>query len=258
MDSPSPARMYDYFLGGSFNFLVDREAAGRVQELYPDTPYIMRANRAFLRRAVRFLGAQGIDQFLDIGSGLPTVGNVHDVARRDNPAVHVVYVDSDPVAVHHSLDVLREMPSTGAIRADARDPAYILQHPEVRRLLDFSRPVAVLLVAVLHFIESDAQIYNLLRTLRASMASGSYLVISHSTLDGVAQESAAQTERLYADTVHPFKTRTRAQVAPFFAGLNLVEPGLVYAPLWHPEGPEDLFVDQPARSTLLVGVGQKP
>jgi len=112
--------MYDYFLGGSFNFLVDREAAARGRELYPDTPYIMRANRAFLLRAVRFLVAQGIDQFLDIGSGLPTVGNVHDVARRDNPAVRVVYVDRDPVAVHHSLDVLPSSRSSSTRPASRR------------------------------------------------------------------------------------------------------------------------------------------
>ncbi len=150
------------------------------------------------------------------------------------------------------------MPSAAAIRADAREPAYILEHPEVLRLLDFSQPVAVLLVALLHFIESDAQAYGLVRTLHESMAPGSYLVISHSPLDGISHEGAAQTECLYADTVHTFKTRTRAQVGPFFAGLELVEPGLIYAPLWHPEDPHDLFLDQPTRSTLMVGVGRKP
>lgn len=257
MDNPSSARMYDYFLGGSHNFPVDRRAAEQVQALYPDTPLIMRANRAFLRRAVRFLVARGIDQFLDIGSGIPTVGNVHEAAHRHNPAAHVVYVDSDPIAVHHSLDVLKETSAATAIRADARQPERIFEHPKVRSLLNFGQPVGVLLVAVLHFIEDDTQAYGLVRTLREAMAPGSYLVISHSTLEGVVRERAARTARLYADTVHPFKARPRAQLLPFFEGLEFVDPGLVYAPRWHPEGRDDLFLDEPARSTILVGVGRK-
>lgn len=178
MDRPSPARMYDYCLGGSHNFPADRQAAEQLLAVYPDASLMMRANRAFLRRAVRFLVEHGIDQFLDIGSGIPTVGNVHEIVHQRNPAAHIVYVDSDPIAVRHSLAVLRDIPSATIIQADARQPEHILAHPEVHRLLDFNRPVAVLLVALLHFITDDAEASSLVDALRLSLIPGSYLAPS--------------------------------------------------------------------------------
>lgn len=258
LDTPSPARIYDHFLGGSHNFPVDRQAAGQLQALYPDAPLIMRANRAFLRRVVRYLVAQGIDQFLDIGSGLQTVGSVHEVAHRENPTTRIVYVDSDPIAVQQSLEVLKETPSATVIQADARDPAAILADPEVQRLLDLDRPIGLLLVALLHFVPDDVQAYCLVRTLCDAMSPGSYLVISHGTDEGLSAERLAPAGQLYDTAVHPIKMRTRAEVLPFFDGLELVEPGLVYVPLWHPDEPGGLFLGEPSRSGNISGVARKP
>lgn len=258
IDTPSPARMYDYFLGGSHNFPADRRMAEQVIAVYPDFPFIMRANRAFLRRAVTFLVEQGIDQFLDIGSGVPTVGTVHEIVHCHNPAARVVYVDSDPIAVHHSLAVLKDIPSATVIRADARRPERILAHPEVQRLLDLNRPVAVILAALLHFITDDVEASAMVATLSQSLMPGGYLVISHGTDDDAPRDSIEQSERLYAKSTNPGRARTRAQIAAFFDGLELVDPGLVYAPSWHPDDPDDLFLDEPSRSINLVGVGRKP
>lgn len=258
LDKPSAARMYDYYLGGSHNFAIDREAAEEVLAVYPDVALVAQANRSFLRRAVQFVVDQGVDQFLDIGSGIPTAGNVHEIAHRRNPDTRVVYVDIDPIAVQHSLAVLENIPTAMAIQCDARHPEDVLAHPEVRRLIDFDRPVAFLLVASLPFISDDSQAYALVRTLRQAMAAGSYLVVSHGTHEGAPSDAIVQTERLYSRTANPMKFRTRAQLLPFFEGLELVDPGVVHAPLWHPEGTHDLFLDQPSRSVLLVGVGRKP
>lgn len=256
-DKPSVARMYDYFLGGYHNFAIDRQAADQLTALYPDTPLVMQANRAFLRRAVRFLVAQGVDQFLDLGSGIPTAGNVHEVAQARNPAARVVYVDIDPVAVAHSEAILEDNPNATAIQADARQPEAILAHPEVRRLLDLDQPLAVLLVALLHFVTDDRQAYDLVRALREALAPGGYLVISHASYEHLPREMIARGERLYAQTPTPLKSRSRAAIARFFDGVDLVDPGLVYAPLWRPARADDLFLDQPARSNSLVGVGRK-
>lgn len=257
MDQPSPARMYDYFLGGSHNFPIDRQVAEHVLTIYPDAALNARVNRAFLRRAVRFLVGQGIDQFLDIGSGIPTVGNVHEVAQQGNPGARVVYVDCDPIAVHHSIGTLKDIPTATAIQADARQPEDILTHLEVRRLLDFGRPIAVLLLAVLPFITDDVEARSAVNSLREVLASGSYIAIAHGTYEGAPRDVLEQAERLYAGTTNPAKGRSRSEILSFFNGLDLIEPGLVYAPLWRPESPQDLFLDQPERSILLVGIGYK-
>jgi SAM-dependent methyltransferase len=149
IERPSPARIYDYFLGGYHNFEADRVVAEKFRKLLPEVPLYMRANRAFLRRVVRCLTDSGIDQFLDIGSGIPTVGNVHEVAQAINPAARVVYVDIDPVAVRQSEEILRGNANATAIQGDLRQPEKILEHPEVRRMLTFDKPVAVLLMAIL-------------------------------------------------------------------------------------------------------------
>lgn len=258
LDQPSPARMYDYFLGGAHNFAIDRVAAEQVRTIMPDVSHIMQANRVFLRRAVTFLVTQGIDQFLDIGSGIPTVGNVHTVAQALNAAVRVVYIDSDSLAVRQSEALLEQSPQAIALEGDARQPKAILAHPDVHRLLDFNKPLAVLLVAVLHFVTDDAEAYHLVRVLRDALPSGSYLVITHGTNDGAARDLIAQGEQLYAKTTNPTKARSRADIERFFDGLELVEPGLVYVPLWHPESADDLFLNQPARSINFSGVGRKP
>ena len=257
LDKPSPARMYDYFLGGFHNFEIDRQAAQAAIAANPDTPLFMRANRAFLRRAVTFLVEQGIDQFLDIGSGIPTVGNVHEVAGALNPAARVVYVDVDPVAVRHSQALLQGNPNVVVIQADARQPEQILNHPEARRLLDFAQPMAVLLMAVLHFVLDDAEAFRLVRVLRDAMAPGSYLSLSHITIEDQPPELVERFQQIYARSTTPGKGRSRADIAAFFEGLALVDPGLVYVPLWRPDVSVDPFFDNPARSLIFAGVGRK-
>lgn len=257
-DKPSAARMYDYFLGGFHNFEVDRRAAERVIEIYPEVSLVMRANRAFVRRAVTFLLAHGIDQFLDLGSGIPAIGSVHEVAQRANLAAHVVYVDSDPVVIEHSKAILHGNLHAAVVGGDVRQPAHILTHPTVTQLLDFDRPVGVIAVALLHFVPNDAQAYDLIRTLRDAIAPGSYLAIAHATTDAIPPDIAVQFERLYAGTTNPGKARSRTAIERFFTGLALIDPGIVYVPQWQPEGPDDLFLDHPERSINLAGIGYKP
>jgi hypothetical protein len=256
-DRPSAARMYDYFLGGHHNFEVDRKAADQATAIWPDMPMVLRANRAFLRRAVRFLVAQGIDQFLDIGSGIPTVGNVHEVAQIANPAARVVYVDSDPVAVAHSRGLVGDNPNVAVVRADAREADQLVRHDDVSRLLDLRRPVGVLIVAVLHFVDSDAEAYGAVRVLRDAVVPGSYLAIQHATDEGLSPETVDRLRQIYARTPTPVKVRSREEIARFFGDFDLVEPGLVYLPLWRPEGPDDPFVDEPTRCAAYAGVGRK-
>lgn len=255
---PSAARMYDAMLGGFNNYAVDRRAVERAAAIYPDIALVARANRAFLRRAVTYLLEQGIDQFLDLGSGIPTVGNTHEVAGRLNPAARVVYVDRDPLAVAHSAALLGDHPHAAAVQADVRRPDLILADPATRHLLDLDRPVGVLLLAVLHFVTDDAEAHGLVATLRAALAPGSCLAISHATYEGAPPAIPAQMARFYAGTANPGKVRTRAEIARFFAGLELAEPGLVPTPLWRPEAGDLTFRDEPTRSLGLVGVGRKP
>jgi hypothetical protein len=256
-DRPSAARMYDYFLGGHHNFEMDRRVAEQATAIWPDMPLVLRSNRAFLRRAVRFLVARGIDQFLDLGSGIPTVGNVHEVAQQANPAARVMYVDIDPVAVAQSRGLLRENSRATIIQADACQPEQILDHPEVARLLDLRRPLGVLIVALFHFVRDDAQAYGAVRTLRDAMVPGSYLALSHASDDGIPREMRDQVKQIYENTPTPVQLRSRAGIARFFDGFELVEPGLVYMPLWRPEGPDDLLLDEPERCAAYAGVGRK-
>jgi hypothetical protein len=249
--------MYDYMLGGHHNFAADRELADRVIALQPDFPLIMRANRAFLRRAVAFLVSQGITQFLDIGSGIPTVGNVHEVAQSLLPTARVVYVDIDPVAVVHANSILEGNSYAIAIQADARRPEDILGHPEVRALLDFDKPMAVLLVAFLHFVLDEQVAQDIVERLRESVASGSYIVISHA-VHTFSPETEREAVDLYNRTNATVRVRSSEEVVGFFKGLDVVEPGIVLAPLWRPEDPDDLFVHTPERSGMLAGIGRKP
>ena len=257
-ERPSAARIYDYLLGGYRNFEVDRVVARKFVEILPRAPLIMRANRAFVRRVVRFLVGQGIDQFLDIGSGIPTVGNVHEIAQGIDPSARVVYVDIDPIAVRHSEEILRENPDTAVIQADARDTQAILDHPEVLRLLDSDRPTAVLLNSVLLFLTDDEEAYRVVRTLRDALAPGSYIGLSHAAAESASREEVEDSVKLYAASGNPMKLRSRVEIEKFFDGLDLVEPGLVYLPLWRPESPDDLYLDQPRLSGNLGGVGRKP
>lgn len=254
-DRPNPARMYDYFLGGHHNFAADRAAAEQVRAVYPDIRQSAQANRAFLRRAVTYLVAHGIEQFVDLGSGIPTAGNVHEVVQQLNPAARVVYVDREPVAVIHSTEILRGNPHATVIEADALQPAQILGHPAVQQLIDWQQPVAVLMLALLHFVLDDQAAETLVQQYREVLVPGSALAITHASLEQVPPEISAQFERVYRHTTTPVKTRTRAQIEPLFVEVDLAPPGVVYVPLWRPEGPDDVFVDQPERSINLGGLG---
>jgi len=253
---PNAARIYDYWLGGFHNFAVDRDAANAASAACPDVALMARANRAFLRRVVAYMLAHGVDQFLDIGSGLPTRGNVHELVAQLNPAARVVYVDNDGVAVAHSRVLLKRVPTAAAIQADARDPAAILAHPDTQRLLDFTRPIGVLLFAVLHFLP-DADAHGLVRALRDAAAPGSLLAMSHGVDDHLPAETLAQGTAIYRRTNAPVYLRPSAMVAEFFRGIEPVSPGVVYVPRWRPDGPDDLLLDAPERSAIVGGVGRK-
>ena len=257
-DRPNAARIYDYYLGGYHNFEVDRLAADRLAETSPDVRLASWVNRAFLRRCVRFLVEQGIDQFLDIGSGIPTVGNVHEIAQAADPSARVVYVDIDSVAVAHSQAILRGNPCAAAICADARQPDQILSHAEVRRLLDWSRPAAVLFIAVLHLVPDDDQAYHAVVTLRDRLTAGSYVAISHPSYEDAPPTLLQQINKLTCASASRYQYRILAKIRRFFDGLDLVEPGLVHTPLWRPESSQDLFVDEPQRAFCFAGVGLKP
>jgi hypothetical protein len=251
------ARVYDYWLGGSHNFLADQDVARAIAAVEPSMPAIARANRAFLGRAVRFLLAAGIDQFLDIGSGIPTESNVHEVAQRADPHARVAYVDIDEVAVAHSKAILAGNPNATVMQADLREPGKILAHEGTRRLIDTSRPVGLLLMVVLHFIADGDDPWGIVATLRDALAPGSYLVLGHATYEGESVVARA-TEKVYNRSVATgLHLRSRAEILRFFEGFELVDPGLVYVPLWRPDSPDDVPPD-PSRFQCLVGVGRNP
>ncbi|MFD8255466.1 SAM-dependent methyltransferase [Streptomyces werraensis] len=253
---PSVSRMYDYYLGGSHNFEVDREAARKAMEFMPGLPKVMQANRAFMRRAVRFAVAEGVTQFLDIGSGIPTFGNVHEVARAADPEARVLYVDHDPVAVAHSKVVLEGNDRADILAADLRKPQDILGSDEAGRLIDLNRPVALLLVAILHFVEEADDPYGAVAELRDALAPGSMLVLTHATYEGIPlpPERAEGAVDVYRDMRNPLIMRTRDEIARFFEGYDMVEPGLVPMPRWRPDtAPED---EDPYAFSGLAGVGR--
>ncbi|GGV57951.1 SAM-dependent methyltransferase [Streptomyces massasporeus] len=253
---PSVSRMYDYYLGGSHNFEVDREAARRAMEFMPGLPKVMQANRAFMRRAVRYAAGQGISQFLDIGSGIPTFGNVHEVAQAARPGARVVYVDHDPVAVAHSQAVLEGNDDAGVVAADLRKPQEILRSPEVERLIDLNQPVALLLVAILHFVEDEDDPYGAVAELREALAPGSLLVLTHASYEGIPlpPERAGGAVDVYEDIRNPLIMRSREDIARFFEGYDMVEPGLVAMPHWRPDtAPED---EDPYAFSGFAGVGR--
>ncbi|WP_266393107.1 SAM-dependent methyltransferase [Streptomyces canus] len=256
---PSVSRIYDFYLGGSHNFEADREAARKVMEFAPGLPKTMQANRAFLRRAVRFAADEGITQFLDIGSGIPTFGNVHEVAQSARPGARVVYVDHDPVAVAHSQAVLEGNADAGVVAADLRKPQEILASPEVQRLIDLNRPVALLLVAILHFVEDADDPYGAVAELRDALAPGSLLVLTHASYEGMPlpQERTEGAVDVYKDIRNPLIMRSREEIARFFEGYDMVEPGLVSPPRWRPESatwnPDD---EDPWAFSGFAGVGR--
>jgi SAM-dependent methyltransferase len=247
---PSAARVYDYLLGGGHNFSGDRALAERLAAVVPARD-MARHNRAFLRRAVLHLVEQGIDQFLDLGSGIPTIGNVHEIAQGANPDARVVYVDHEPVAVAHSELLLESNPLATALQADLRDPERIVGSPRTRDLIDFDRPLGLLMVGVIQFIPDDDDPWALLGHYRDLLAPGSHLALSAFTWDN-APEGMAGAVEVFRHSQDPIFPRTRGEILRMLTGFDLVEPGLVYPPLWRPERPED--AEDAGRSNLYACV----
>jgi hypothetical protein len=252
---PNAARMYDYALGGYHNFGVDREFVDRAEKSMPGAIAVAHANRAFVGRSIRWLVAAGIRQFLDIGSGIPTLGNVHEVAQLAAPESRVMYVDIDPVAVAHSQVILAGNPQAEVIQADLRRPAEILYHPDVLGLLDFSQPVAVLLHAVLHFVPDVDDPPGILAQIREAIVAGSYVTMTHGTDQIERSDELEELRQLYQKTPTSVHFRNRAQVRDLYKGMELVEPGIVTVTEWHPD-PEER--DDPLVPGVLAVIGRKP
>jgi trans-aconitate methyltransferase len=252
---PHIARVYDYWLGGKDNFAADRAMGERTLQAYPNLVYSVRANRAFLTRTVRFLvGEAGIRQFLDIGTGIPTANNTHEVAQRIAPEARIVYVDNDPVVLSHAKALLKSTPEGACayIDADLRDPDAILA--AAAGTLDFSQPVAVMLIAVMHFVGDDDQAASIMDRLMAACVPGSYVALSHAASDIDAAQMAEMVRRLNESTAEKTTLRDRAGVTSLFRGLELVEPGVIRAAEWRP----DTELEAASPAALWGGVARKP
>lgn len=242
IERPAPARMYDYYLDGSHNFAADRELAAKVLEVWPDLPHVMRANRAFLRRALTYLTRQGIDQFIDLGSGIPTVGNVHEIVLGLNPAARTVYVDNDLVAVSHSRSILADVPNAAVIHADLRDPHSVLRDPALLDLIDLSEPVAVLMFAVLHFVPESDDPAGILTAYRNATAAGSHVAISHATAD-YQPKRMGEMQDVYRGATAGMNARGRGELAALMngAGYDVVAPGVADMIHWRPDPAGELI-----------------
>lgn len=243
--TPSPARIYDYVLGGTHNFAVDRAVAEAIRAQTPDLQDAAWVNRSFHQRAARWLAAErGISQFIDLGSGLPVPGNTHDVVQAVEPRAHVLYVDIDPMVRAYAAELLADDGTTAVITADLRDPDRVIDDPELRRLIDFSQPTALLVTAVLQFVPDDADPWGLIERYVSMLVPGSYLVLSHVTYEGLPP-SLVQTGRdVYARTADGIYPRSRADIERFFTGLEIVpphegaEPAVTHIGAWGAEDPD--------------------
>ncbi|UCM92010.1 SAM-dependent methyltransferase [Streptomyces marincola] len=252
-----PARMYDYFLGGQDNYEVDREAAERIMRLLPDIEMAARENRGFLRRATRAVARRGIGQIIDVGTGIPTSPNTHEIARAVNPDVRVAYVDNDPIVSTYAGAKLVNDGNAAFALADLRDPKAVLDSPAVARLIDFGQPVALLLVAILHFVDDASDPAGIVRALTEPLAPGSVLVLSHGTMDFHDSERIDQVREVYADSTANLTPRPLSEIAAYFDGFDLIDPpGLVQPPFWQPDAP---VPDDPMLRGLgfYCGVGVK-
>jgi hypothetical protein len=265
---PSVARVYDYLLGGKDNFAVDRQVAELILEISPDAPATGRANREFLQRVVRYLvGEAGVRQFIDLGSGLPTQGNVHQIAQEVAPAARVVYVDNDPIVLTHGRALLAEDGITTIVQGDIREPKALLNHAEVRQLIDFNQPVGLLLFAILHHLKDHEDPRGIAARLLAELPAGSYIAISHfhnpgAALPAVAEQVAAG-EKLFNERLGTGRWRTRKEILAYFGGLEPIEPGLVPLLQWRPSPDAAPHVDTaaelaPLHYAFLGGVARKP
>jgi S-adenosyl methyltransferase len=253
------ARRYNYWLGGKDHFAVDRESAELIAAAFPTVRTMAVENRGFLRRAVTHLADQGIRQFLDIGTGLPTANNTHEVAQRIAPESRVVYVDNDPMVLVHARALLTSAPEgrTQYIEADLRDPEKILAQPELRETLDLTQPVGLMLIAVLHFIRETPEAVRVVRTLLDALPSGSYLVASNATTDFSDAETAARYRAMIAAGQVDAFPRTAAELTEIFAGLEILDPGFVAVSDWRAENEPDPR-PQPGEVAVYGAVGRKP
>jgi hypothetical protein len=250
VERPNAARVNDYLLGGGCNFEPDRVFADQLLQTNPEVEGIVRHNRAFLGRAVRFCVEQGIRQFLDLGSGLPTMGNVHEIAERVAPGCRVVYVDNEPIAVKHSQLMLDDNPNAAVVLADVVDVDTVLSSQPVRRLIDLTQPVAVIMAAVLHFVPDSADPYPVVTHYLQAIASGSFLVVSHGASND--RQLVGYGQQLYGDNITP---RTRDDIQAFLVGTHIVEPGVVWTPQWRPEFDPG---NHPEQARFYAAVGRKP
>lgn len=248
-----PARMYDYFLGGKNNFAADRGAADRILDAAPEARLVVQEGRRFLRRAVRFAAEQGMTQFLDIGTGLPTEGSVHEVAQAIRPESRVAYVDNDPVVLAHAR-ALMSGDRRGRItytQADAREPDKVFGAADVREVIDFDQPVAVVLAMLLHFIRDEEDPTDIVARLREAMAPGSMLIVSHVTYR--SEELKQLAEAVYERTTSPVVPRTREEIAGLLEGFDLVHPGLVRIPLWRPDPDAPMLSEEDLDDIVVFG-----
>ncbi|MCP9956511.1 SAM-dependent methyltransferase [Streptomyces sudanensis] len=254
---PHPARIYDWFLGGKDNYPVDEEMAHQLLTVDARGRDIARVNRAFMHRATRWLGKAGVRQYLDIGTGIPTEPNLHQIAQQVAPESRIVYCDNDPIVLAHAEALLRSAPegATAYIQADARDPQAILER--AGEVLDFTRPVALSLVALLHFVDDEDGAYELVSRLVGRLAPGSYLVLSHITSE-FEPERAAEARAMYQGRGLTLRPRSREEVARFFDGLELVEPGVTLGSDWRRELGEPVRVDSEGPIPVYAGVARKP
>lgn len=252
---PNAARMYDYYLGGAHNFLVDRELGDQVLKQVPAAAPLARAARQWLRRLVRILAEHGVDQFLDLGSGIPGVGSTHEMALQHNPQARVVYVDNEAVAVAHSKMITASLPGVGVVDADFTQPELVLNDPVTRTILNLDRPVALIFSCSLHLVTDERHPVEVVARYRDAVARGSYLAITHGTKDG--RPDFQKIEDLYEQSASSrFVTRPRAEVARFFGGFDLIEPGLVHMTEWRPERPYS--PEEAAHDGCYAGLGHKP
>jgi len=250
---PNVARMYDFYLGGKDNYASDREAARQVLRIAPFTPALAWQNRAFMARAVRYLAGAGVTQFLDIGTGLPTQRNVHEIAQDSAPGARVVYVDNDPVVVVHGRALLGVTGNTTVVERDMRRPAEIIDDPQVRQLIDFAEPVGLLMVSALHCLSEADEPYRVVATLRDALAPGSHLVVSHVTGN---DEITSGASAIYDKTSAGMNHRGRDEILRFFTGFEILDPGLVRLDEWRPDGALPL-ISTAGRDYFYCGVGRK-
>jgi hypothetical protein len=258
----SPARLYDYYLGGTHNFPADREAAEKLRAAAPDVVDSLWANRGFHGRAAVWMAKRGIRQFLDIGSGLPTQNNTHQSVHKVAPDARVVYVDNDPMVAAYAAELLAGDGTTAVITADVRDPDALLGHPALRGLIDFTEPAGVLVTAVLHYVPDGSDPWGLVARYMAAVAPGSYLALSHGTYDNIPPQAVRGFVDLMAKAAEPAYLRSKAEVERFFDGLELVppytgaEPTVSYVGLWGAEDPD--AADSDGSRGLYCGVARRP